>query len=133
VSIHIPAYREPPDMLKATLDAVAGSTIRNSNALSSSQHAGPGVLATDRGSLPHARERFKFIREDDVTGFKAGALRLALGHTAADAEIIAVIDADYVVRPDWLGNLVPAFVDRRSGWSRPAGPPRRRAQPHAPP
>ncbi len=42
-------------------------------------------------------ERFKFIRVDDLKGYKAGALRLALANTAADAEIIGVIDADYVV------------------------------------
>ena len=35
-------------------------------------------------------ERFKFINEDNVDGYKAGALRLALAHTAADAEIIGV-------------------------------------------
>ena len=44
-------------------------------------------------------------------GFKAGALRLALDHTAADAEIIGVIDADYVVQPNWLKDLVPLFDD----------------------
>ena len=29
VSLHIPAYREPPEMLKATLDAVARLTYQN--------------------------------------------------------------------------------------------------------
>ena len=50
-----------------------------------------------------------------VAGFKAGALRLALAHTAPDAEIIGVIDADYVVQPDWLKDLVPAFADPKVG------------------
>ncbi len=36
-------------------------------------------------------------------------------HTAADAEIIGVIDADYVVHPDWLRDLVPVFADARVG------------------
>ena len=60
-------------------------------------------------------ERFKFVNADDIDGFKAGALRLALAHTAADAEIIGVIDADYVVQPDWLKDLVPAFADPKVG------------------
>src|SRR6266700_1364386 len=34
---------------------------------------------------------------------------------AADAEIIGIIDADYVVQPDWLKDLVPAFADPRVG------------------
>ena len=48
-------------------------------------------------------------------GYKAGALRLALAHTADDAEIIGIIDADYVVCPDWLEDLVPAFADAKVG------------------
>ena len=60
-------------------------------------------------------ERFKFVREDNLDGFKAGALRLALDHTAPDAEIIGVLDADYVVHPDWLKDLVPLFADPKVG------------------
>ena len=48
-------------------------------------------------------------------GFKAGALNFALDQTAPDAEVVAVIDADYVVRPDWLRDLVPAFANPRIG------------------
>ncbi len=60
-------------------------------------------------------ERFKFINVDNLEGFKAGALRLALANTAEDAEIVGVIDADYVVRPDWLKDLVPYFADQKVG------------------
>ena len=60
-------------------------------------------------------ERFKFINAEKVQGFKAGALRIAMDRTAADAEIIGIIDADYVVEPDWLKDLVPAFADPRVG------------------
>ncbi len=61
-------------------------------------------------------ERFKFLRADNIQGFKAGALRLAQAHTAADAEIIGVIvDPDYVVQADWLKDLVPAFGDATVG------------------
>ena len=60
-------------------------------------------------------ERFKFIRADKLAGYKAGALRLALANTAADAEIIGVIDADYAVEAGWLKDLVPLFADPRVG------------------
>src|SRR5207302_7570119 len=60
-------------------------------------------------------DRFKFVHDDNVRGFKAGALRLALAHTAPDAEIIGIIDADYVVQRDWLKHLVPAFSDAKVG------------------
>ncbi len=72
-------------------------------------------------------ERFKFINAEKVKGFKAGALRIAMERTAVDAEIIGIIDADYVVEPDWLKG--PGAGVRRSP-RRPgagaAGPPRRR-------
>jgi len=42
-------------------------------------------------------------------------LRLAMAHTAADAQFIGVIDADYVVRSDWLKDLVPVFADPAVG------------------
>jgi cellulose synthase/poly-beta-1,6-N-acetylglucosamine synthase-like glycosyltransferase len=48
-------------------------------------------------------------------GFKAAALRLAIAQTADDAEIIGVIDADYVVDPKWLRDLVPGFADPQVG------------------
>ena len=60
-------------------------------------------------------ERFKFVREDKVEGFKAGALRIALEQTAPDAEIIGIIDADYIVAPSWLTDLVPVFADPKVG------------------
>jgi exo-beta-1,3-glucanase (GH17 family)/cellulose synthase/poly-beta-1,6-N-acetylglucosamine synthase-like glycosyltransferase len=116
VSIHIPAYREPPEMLKATLDAVARLNYSNFEC----------VVVINNTPEPefwqpieeHCRtlgERFKFVYDDKVAGYKAGALRLALAHTASDAEIIGVIDADYVVRPDWLKDLTPAFADPQVG------------------
>ncbi len=48
-----------------------------------------------------------------LEGFKAGALNFALGHVAADVEVVAVIDADYCVDPDWLRHMVPHFGDPR--------------------
>ena len=40
---------------------------------------------------------------------------LALAHSAPETEIIGVIDADYVVDPNWLKDLVPAFADPSVG------------------
>lgn len=116
VSIHVPAHREPPEMLKATLDAVARLDYPNFECIVVINNTPDPAFW--RPIEDHCRvlgERFKFINEDNVSGYKAGALRLALAHTAADAEIIGVIDADYVVRPDWLKDLVPAFADPKVG------------------
>ncbi|HVX99067.1 MAG TPA: glycosyltransferase [Pseudorhodoplanes sp.] len=116
VSIHIPAYREQPEMLKATLDAVANLKYPNFECiLVINNTPDPQFWVPVQEHCATLGERFKFVREDKLEGFKAGALRLALAHTAPDAEIIGVIDADYIVTPDWLGDLVPAFADPKVG------------------
>jgi exo-beta-1,3-glucanase (GH17 family)/cellulose synthase/poly-beta-1,6-N-acetylglucosamine synthase-like glycosyltransferase len=116
VSIHIPAYNEPPEMLKQTLDAIARLDYANFECVVVINNTPDPALW--RPIEDHCRllgERFKFVNAENLAGFKAGALRLALVHTAADAEIIAVIDADYVVNADWLKDLVPSFADPTVG------------------
>jgi cellulose synthase/poly-beta-1,6-N-acetylglucosamine synthase-like glycosyltransferase/exo-beta-1,3-glucanase (GH17 family) len=114
VSIHIPAYCEPPDMLKQTLDAVARLDYPNFECVVVINNTpDPAFWQPIEEHCRTLGERFKFVNDTNVRGFKAGALRLALAHTASDAEIIGVIDADYVVRPDWLKDLVPTFVDSK--------------------
>ena len=116
VSIHIPAHNEPPDMLKQTLDAVARLDYANFECVVVINNTpDPGLWLPIEEHCRALGERFKFVRADDIAGFKAGALRLALIHTAADAEVIGVIDADYVVHQDWLRDLVPLFSDPAVG------------------
>jgi len=116
VSIHIPAYFEPPDMLKQTLDAVARLDYPNFECVVIINNTpDPAFWQPIQDHCRSLGERFIFINAEKVQGFKAGALRIAMARTAADAEIIGVIDADYVVTPDWLKDLVPAFADPRVG------------------
>jgi exo-beta-1,3-glucanase (GH17 family)/cellulose synthase/poly-beta-1,6-N-acetylglucosamine synthase-like glycosyltransferase len=114
VSIHVPAYNEPPDMLIQTLDA-----------LSRLDYPDYEVLVIDNNTRDEAvwrpveahcaklGSRFRFYHVAPLEGFKAGALNYALARTASDAEVIAVIDSDYIVEPCWLRDLVPAFQDPR--------------------
>jgi cellulose synthase/poly-beta-1,6-N-acetylglucosamine synthase-like glycosyltransferase len=116
VSIHIPAHNEPPEMLKQTLDAVARLDYPNFECvLVINNTPDPGLWLPVEEHCKTLGNRFKFVRADNLLGFKAGALRLAMIHTAADAEVIGIIDADYVVHPDWLKDLVPQFTDATVG------------------
>jgi exo-beta-1,3-glucanase (GH17 family)/cellulose synthase/poly-beta-1,6-N-acetylglucosamine synthase-like glycosyltransferase len=116
VSIHVPAHNEPPDMLKQTLDAVARLEYPNFECVVVINNTpDPALWRPVEDHCALLGERFKFVHADDIKGFKAGALRLSQQHTAADAEIIGVIDADYVVHPGWLRDLVPHFADPRVG------------------
>jgi len=112
VSIHIPAYVEPPEMLKATLDSVSRLNYPNFECVVVVNNTpDPAFWQPIQEHCLALGERFKFVNADNLPGFKAGALRLALAHTAPDAEVIGILDADYMVQPDWLKDLAPLFAD----------------------
>jgi cellulose synthase/poly-beta-1,6-N-acetylglucosamine synthase-like glycosyltransferase len=116
VSIHIPAYFEPVEMLKQTLDAVSRLDYPNFECVVIINNTpDPAFWQPIQDHCRALGERFKFINAEKVEGFKAGALRIAMERTAVDAEIIGIIDADYMVEPDWLKDLVPVFADPRVG------------------
>ena len=116
VSIHVPAYNEPPDMLIETLDALARLDYPDFEVLVIDNNTQDEAVW--RPVEAHCRAlgpRFRFFHVDPLDGFKAGALNFALRQTAPEAAVVAVIDADYVVRPEWLRDLVPAFANARTG------------------
>ncbi|MGE3519450.1 MAG: cellulose synthase family protein [Vicinamibacterales bacterium] len=55
----------------------------------------------------------KYFHRTDRTGFKAGALEAGL--KAARGEFIAIFDADFLPRPDFLLRLMPHFADATVG------------------
>src|SRR6516162_875781 len=114
VSIHVPAYNEPPAMLIETLDALARLDYQDYEVLVIDNNT-PDE-STWRPVEAHCARlgpRFRFFHVAPLAGFKAGALNYALDRTAPDAAIVAVIDSDYVVDARWLRDLTPAFQDER--------------------
>ncbi len=112
VSIHVPAYNEPPELLKETLDALAALDYPNFEVLVIDNNTkDPAVWEPVEEYCATLGERFRFFHVAPLAGYKAGALNFALRHTDPDAAVVAVIDADYVVHPLWLWDLVPAFQD----------------------
>lgn len=114
VSIHVPCYNEPPELLKQTLDALARLDYPDYEVLVIDNNTrNPAVWQPVEAHCARLGERFRFFHVAPLEGFKAGALNFALGHVAADVEVVAVIDADYCVDPDWLRHMVPHFSDPR--------------------
>jgi len=56
---------------------------------------------------------FSHVRRSDRFGFKAGAM--AYGLKEAKGEFIAIFDADFVISPDFLEQVVPYFSDQSVG------------------
>jgi exo-beta-1,3-glucanase (GH17 family)/cellulose synthase/poly-beta-1,6-N-acetylglucosamine synthase-like glycosyltransferase len=114
VSVHVPCYNEPADMMKRTLDALARLEYPDFEVIVIDNNT--PAEETWRPVEEHCRRlgaRFRFFHVAPLAGFKAGALNYALERTAPDAEIVAVIDADYEVEPNWLAYLTPHFEDPR--------------------
>jgi cellulose synthase/poly-beta-1,6-N-acetylglucosamine synthase-like glycosyltransferase len=112
VSLHVPAYNEPPEVVADTVRSLARLDYPNFE-----------VLLVDNNTPDEARWRplealcrelgdhFQCLHLDRWPGYKSGALNFALAQTAPEAEIVGIIDADYLVEPGYLRDLVPAFAD----------------------
>src|SRR5215213_5332248 len=112
VSLQVPAYNEPIDVVEKTL-----------NSLAALNYPSFEVLVVDNNTPRQETWRpleeicrrlgpnFHCLHLDQWPGYKSGALNFAVTQTDPRAEIIGIIDADYEVAPDFLSELVPAFAD----------------------
>ena len=112
VSIHIPSFNEPADLLKNTLKHLSLLKYKNYE-----------VIVVDNNTVDEAvwkpvekycnelGNNFKFFHVDKLEGFKAGALNFAQNETSPEAEFIVVVDADYEVKPQFLKEALSYFVD----------------------
>ena len=60
-------------------------------------------------AVPRARV-FVFFTKISWPASRPAPSIIALASTSPDAEVIAVIDSDYVVTANWLRDLVPQFI-----------------------
>lgn len=113
VSLHLACCNEPPAMVIATLESLARLRWSNLEVLVVDNNTkDPALWEPVRDWVEwHGDPRFRFFHLPSWPGFKAGALNFALSQTAADAEVIGVVDADYLVEPDWLAATIGHFDD----------------------
>jgi glycosyltransferase involved in cell wall biosynthesis len=112
VSLHLPAYNEPPEIVAGTLHALAALEYPNFEVIVVDNNT--PAEETWRPIEKLCRElgpRFHFYHLENWRGYKSGALNFALARTDPAAELIGVIDADYMVNPEFLREMVPAFTD----------------------
>lgn len=114
VSIHLACYNEPPEMVIATIASLQQLHYSRFEVIvvdnnTKDENKWKPVEAYMQ-SLP---DNFHFYHLPQWPGFKAGALNFALSKTHAEAEVIGVVDADYVVTQDWLASLVPHFMEQQ--------------------
>ncbi|GAC1611540.1 MAG: hypothetical protein NVS3B26_25430 [Mycobacteriales bacterium] len=112
VCLQVPAHNEPPEMVIQTLLS-----------LTRLDYPAFEILMVDDNTtdtaLWHpvrdwcAEHEITFVHLEDWPGYKSGALNYLLQHcTDARAEVIGVVDADYLVDPDYLRRCAPLFAER---------------------
>jgi cellulose synthase/poly-beta-1,6-N-acetylglucosamine synthase-like glycosyltransferase len=112
VSIHLAAYNEPPDMLIQTIQSLERLEYEPYEIVVIDNNTKDPDVWQPVEDYCRDRTGVKFVHVDPWPGFKSGALNLALReHTHPDAEVIALVDADYLVEPSWLSELVGYFAD----------------------
>lgn len=112
VSIHIPTRDENPESVIRAIKSLLSLEYSNKEIVVIENNTKDELLWKPISEFSKQYpEIVKFFHLDSCSGFKAGALNFGLSQTAPDAEIIGIIDADYVVSPDWLTKTVGYFTD----------------------
>jgi cellulose synthase (UDP-forming) len=104
VAVLIPTWNEPTEVLAPTIAAaVALQPVHETWVLDDGDRPHVARLAGDLGA--------RYLRRSDRSHAKAGNLNHALG--VIEADVVAVLDADHVARPDFLVNALGYFDDPR--------------------
>jgi len=114
VSLHVPAYNEPPDMLIETIRSLDRLDYPQFEIVVIDNNTKDPEIWQPVARWCEPRRRVRFVHVEDLPGYKSGALNLALReHTDPAAELVGVIDADYLVDPAYLRQVVGYFADPR--------------------
>ena len=117
VSLHIPAYNEPPGLLIETIKAVEAIDYPNFEVVVIDNNTKDPAVWQPVEAYCRGRERVKFVHVAPWPGYKAGACNLALRrYTDPRAEIIGLVDADDIVQPHYLRETVSYFSDPSLGF-----------------
>jgi cellulose synthase/poly-beta-1,6-N-acetylglucosamine synthase-like glycosyltransferase len=115
LAVQLPLFNEP-DVAARLLDAVARLEYPGRLEIQVLDDSDDETTAVVAESIPKLRERgleVMHVRRGSRDGFKAGAL--AYGMAITQAELFAVLDADFVPHPDLLLKIVPHFADASVG------------------
>ena len=117
VSIHVPTYSEPPELVIETLDKLAAVDYRNYEVIVIDNNTkDPNLWLPVSAHCTKLGEKFRFMHVDNIEGAKGGALNYIHKYIDPRTTIIGVIDADYQVDKGFLKALVGHFNDPKVGF-----------------
>jgi cellulose synthase/poly-beta-1,6-N-acetylglucosamine synthase-like glycosyltransferase len=117
VSLHVPAYNEPPEILIQTIKALEQIDYPNFEVVVVDNNTKDPEVWGPVEEYCRDRPLVKFVHVSPWPGFKAGACNLALNeYTDPRAEIIGLVDADDLVQPYYLKETASYFCDPKVGF-----------------
>lgn len=112
ISVHVPVHAEPPDVVINTLRSLARSEHRRLEILVVDNNTDDDRLWRPVAEFCETMgPPYRFFRVTGLAGAKAGALNYALRQTDSAASLVAVVDSDYVVMPNFLSDAVAILDD----------------------
>lgn len=110
VSIHVATHNEPPELVIETLES-----------LQLMDYPAYEVIVLDNNTDDPAlwrpveafceRAGFRFVHLENWPGYKSGALNHGLEILDPRTEVIAIVDADFIVDREWLKETTGYFAD----------------------
>ena len=117
VSLHIPAYNEPPELLIETIKSVEQIEYPDFEIVVMDNNTKDPAVWGPVEEYCRDRPGVRFVHVAPWPGYKAGACNLALRqYTDPRAEIIGLIDADDLVESHYLSETVSYFSDPNIGF-----------------
>jgi cellulose synthase/poly-beta-1,6-N-acetylglucosamine synthase-like glycosyltransferase len=117
VSIHVPTYSEPPELVMETLDKLAAIDYTNYEVIVIDNNTkDPNLWLPVQAHCKKLGSKFRFMHVDNLSGAKGGALNYIHKYIDPRATIVGVIDADYQVEKTFLKSLLGHFADQKVGF-----------------
>ncbi|MGH7685760.1 MAG: glycosyltransferase [Candidatus Dormibacteria bacterium] len=112
VALQVATYNEPVEIVRRTLEALARIDYeRLIVQVVDNNTKDPALWMPLQQLCEQLGPRFQFLHLEPWPGFKAGALNEATRRLAPQVEVLGIVDADYIVQPDFLRAMVGHFDD----------------------
>lgn len=110
VAVQVTVFNEPPEVVARTLAALSHLDHPKERLLVMVLDDSTDPLARAAVERESARWGFQHIHRVDRRGYKAGALNDANTLLGDSVDLVAIVDADFEVAPEWLRETLPAFA-----------------------
>jgi cellulose synthase/poly-beta-1,6-N-acetylglucosamine synthase-like glycosyltransferase len=117
VSVHVACKNEPASIVNSTVAALTKLDYKNYEVIViNSNNQDEDNWMKIKKYVESCGDNYIFVHLDKISGFKAGALNYLNNNLMSKkADIVAIVDCDYIVTPDFLSKTVGYFKNPKVG------------------